>query len=58
SDGKHHLVAQAVEAGLNVILLTHYAAENYGFHRFYENMKKLLEKSGVACEYCCDERFL
>lgn len=58
SDQKHHLVAALVEAGLNVLLLTHYAAENIGFSRFYENMKKILNGSGVACEYFCDERFL
>ncbi len=36
SDQKHHLVAEAVERGMNVLLLTHYAAENYGFLRFAE----------------------
>lgn len=56
SDAKHHLIARAVELGLNVILLTHYAAENYGFVRFYESMKKLLK--AASCEYLCDERFL
>lgn len=55
SDGKHHLVAEAVGRGLNVMLLTHYAAENYGFYRFYQKIK---EKSGVPCEYFRDERFL
>lgn len=55
SDGKHHLVCAALEGGMNVLLLTHYAAENYGFYRFYMKFK---EKSGVPCEYFADERYL
>ena len=55
SDGKHHLILEAVEKGLNVVLLTHYAAENYGFVRFAENMKKLLK--GTPCAVFTDERF-
>lgn len=43
SDGKHHLVAEAVEKGLNVVLLTHYASENYGFLRFAGRMKAELK---------------
>lgn len=55
SDGKHHLVTAAADAGMNVLLLTHYAAETYGFYRFY---KKIKEKSGVLCEFFADERYL
>lgn len=57
SDGKHHLVKELVEKGLNVVLLTHYAAENYGFTRYYEKFEKLL-KGNVRCELFTDERFL
>lgn len=45
SDGKHHLVQEAVESGLNVVLLTHYASENYGFLRFAGRMKAELKGS-------------
>ena len=45
SDAKHHLIAEAVERGLNVVLLTHYAAENYGFLRFAARMKSELRGS-------------
>lgn len=55
SDGKHHLVLEALEYGLNLVLLTHYAAENYGFYEFYRKMKGLLS---VPCEYFSDDRFL
>lgn len=58
SDAKHHLITAIVDAGMNIILLTHYASEQYGFSRFYDNMKKILNESDVACEYFCDERFL
>ena len=56
SDAKHHLIAAAVESGLNVVLLTHYAAENYGFVRFAEKTEKLL--NGTPCFVFTDERFL
>lgn len=55
SDGKHHLIAGAVQSGMNVLLLTHYAAETYGFYRFYQKIK---ERSGVSCEFFADERLL
>lgn len=58
SDGKHHLLAALAERGLNVLMLTHYAAEHYGFTRFYENMKKILSESGVRAELFADGRFL
>ena len=53
SDGKHHVLFAAAEAGLNVLLLTHYASENYGFFRFYEKIK---QKVCLPCEYFADER--
>ena len=55
SDPKHHLVAELIEKGLNVVLLTHYAAELYGFKRFYRNLKNALS---VECEFFVDERYL
>lgn len=55
SDAKHHLIARLMEHGCNLILLTHYAAENYGFYRFYEKMKNTLN---VGCECFTDERYL
>ncbi len=55
SDGKHHVIAEAVERGLNVVLLTHYAAENYGFEKFYERMKRSIE---VPCGFYTDDRLI
>lgn len=56
SDPKHHLIASAIEKGMNVVLLTHYAAENYGFHKFYQKIKEKL--TGVRTEYFTDDRLL
>lgn len=55
SDLKHHIIVGAVERGMNVMQLTHYAAECYGFERFYEKMK---QKLPVPCFFFRDERFL
>ncbi len=51
SDAKHHLIAEAVEKGLNVLLLTHYAAESYGFARFCARMT---EKLSLPCFFFSD----
>ncbi len=58
SDGKHHLIASLVAQGLNVVLMTHYAAEYYGFVRFAENIKNKLKGAGVRTEVFTDERLL
>lgn len=55
SDAKHHLIAEAVEKGLNVVLLTHYAAESYGFTRFAEKIQKSING---ACSVYVDGRLL
>lgn len=55
SDYKHHFIAQALELGLAVIVLTHYASEQYGFEKYYENIRRV---SDVACIYHVDEQLL
>lgn len=55
SDFKHHLITMAVESGLSVIALTHYASENYGFEKFY---KKIRQQVDVPCVYHTDENLL
>ena len=56
SDPKHHVVLETVERGLNVVLFTHYAAENYGFYQFYRKIKD--KCSGVRTEFFADERLM
>lgn len=51
SDAKHHLLAEGIERGVNLVLLTHYASESYGFFRFYERCKRAIE---LPCEYFDD----
>lgn len=56
SDPKHHLIAEAVGKGMNVVIFTHYAAENYGFKRFYQKIKE--KGSLVRAEFFADERLM
>lgn len=39
SDMKHHEICALVQRGINVIHLTHYSAENYGFEKIYQKIK-------------------
>lgn len=55
SDFKHHVIAGAVEAGIAVIVLTHYASEHYGFKKYYE---KFIGQTEVECEFFTDESLL
>ncbi len=43
SDFKHHVLSMAMERGLSVITLTHYASENYGFRKYYEKISRQVE---------------
>ncbi len=55
ADFKHHVLALALERGLSVITLTHYAAENYGFKKYYE---KISRQTGIPCVYHEDIQLL
>lgn len=55
SDFKHHIVAAAAERGKSVIILTHYASENYGFEKYYQ---KIRGRSGIPCEFYTDAGLL
>ena len=55
SDFKHHLISLALEEGLAIIILTHYASENYGFQNYYEKMRRQLD---VPCAYHTDGELL
>ncbi len=52
SDYKHHVLALAVERGLSVITLTHYASEEYGFKKYYEKIRHLVQ---IPCYYHAEE---
>ena len=55
SDFKHHVLGLAIEKGLSVIALTHYASENYGFKKYYEKIRRGLD---IPCGYHTDENLL
>ena len=52
SDMKHHEIAGLIEKGLNVIHLTHYASENYGFNKIYSRLADSLKIPSI---YFTDE---
>lgn len=55
SDFKHHLITLALEEGLSIIILTHYASENFGFQNYYEKMCRQLR---LPCVYHTDVELL
>lgn len=55
SDMPHHRIADLVGRGMAVVVLTHYAAENYGFHQIYENIKN---KLGIPSSHFADGKLL
>lgn len=54
ADIKHNFICDAMESGLNVVQLTHYASENYGFKKIYQELK---DKLGVPCVFY-EDRFM
>lgn len=57
SDMPHHVILPLVEKGKNIILLTHYTSENYGFKKFYERISKNSFGKVETCYYE-DKRFM
>lgn len=52
SDYKHHVLSLALEVGLSVITLTHYASEEYGFKKYYEKIRQQVE---IPCYFHADD---
>jgi dinuclear metal center YbgI/SA1388 family protein len=52
SDFKHHILQLAIEKGLGVVVLTHYASENYGFEKYYQKIRASIS---IPCSYHTDE---
>lgn len=55
SDIKHHYITALLSRGISVIILTHYASENYGFNKIYG---KIIEELNVPAAYFCDEELM
>ena len=57
SDMPHHVLKELTERGKQVIILTHYASENYGFKRFFKTVTgQVFGKADTF--YFEDKRFL
>ena len=52
---KHHEIAALIGMGINVIHLTHYSAENYGFNKIYTQLSSALS---IPTAYFADEDLL
>ena len=48
ADWKHHQIINALEEGMLVVQLTHYASEAYGFKKYYEKISQTVK---VVCSY-------
>ena len=57
SDAPHHVIKELVEMNKCLVLISHYASENYGFKKFYERVKKETSDK-VESFYFEDRRFL
>ena len=55
SDLKHHEITALLGRGINVIHLTHYSAESYGFEKIYSEISKDLS---VPSAYFCDAELM
>ena len=56
SDVPHHAIKEIVESGKKLVIVSHYPAEEYGFNRFYEDVKNELNDKAETL-YFCDKRF-
>lgn len=51
ADIKHNFICDALESGIAVVQLTHYASENYGFWKIYQTLR---DELGVPSAYHTD----
>ena len=55
SDVKHNYICDILESGMRLIVLTHYASENYGFKKIYQDLSG---KLGIPSWYHEDDFML
>ncbi len=55
SDMKHHEISALLEMGINVIHLTHYSAENYGFNKIHTQISTAFS---IPTDYFTDKELL
>ncbi len=49
SDLPHHVISNLVCLGKSVVILTHFASENYGFKKFYESVSEKIGSLAYTC---------
>jgi len=57
SDVAHHVLKEIVEKGKNVVIIPHYASEQFGFNEFYKIVKKEVNEK-IETFYFIDKRFM
>lgn len=57
SDAAHHQILKLVENGKKLLLIPHYAAENFGFTKFYQSVKERVAGQ-IECINFTDKRFM
>ena len=57
SDMPHHVIKELVEAGKKVLSVSHYAAEQYGFFNFYNQVSNNIKEKAETI-YFLDKRFM
>ncbi len=57
ADIPHHVLKELIEKGKNVIVLSHYASEQYGFNEFYKLVTNLVGDKVETFNFL-DERFM
>lgn len=57
SDFAHHNVTALVQSGKAVVVIPHYASENYGFKRYFQNVKNTVGEN-LSLFYFEDKRYL
>ncbi|MBR1968665.1 MAG: Nif3-like dinuclear metal center hexameric protein [Clostridia bacterium] len=57
SDIAHHELKELIELGKNVVILPHYVSEEYGFNKFYLDIKEKLNGKAEVY-YFLDKRFI
>lgn len=55
SDAKHHDILNALERNINLLIVTHYSSEFYGFKKVYENLSDSL---GVKTILHVEDKYL
>ncbi len=57
SDLAHHEIKEIIESGRKLVIIPHYASEQFGFKKFYQRVLEKI-KNDVETHYFLDKRFM